>query len=60
MYQMHDLYCSPTLVGTFFTVKEMKEAARKYDEKNGGDWYPLFKRYDKVRDEWIPKDYKFK
>lgn len=60
MYQMHDLCCSPTLVGTFFTVKEMKEAARNYDEKNGGDWYPLFKRYDKVRDEWIPKVYKFK
>lgn len=24
-YQMHDLYCSPTLIGTFFTAKEMKE-----------------------------------
>lgn len=60
MYQMHDLYCSPTLIGTFATAKEMKEAAREYDAKNNGDWFPWFKRYDKKRDEWIPKAYKFK
>lgn len=56
-FRLHDCLCSPTLIGEFDTLGEMKEYAREYNEMCEGYWFPLFEKLEYGR--YVTRDYKF-
>lgn len=53
MYKLYDSYPDfPALVGTFESVDEGREAARKLDEATGGKFFPRLVKDGKVIQNW--------
>lgn len=53
MYKLYDSYPdSPALVGTFDSVDEAREAARKRDEATGGKFFPKLVKDGTVIQDW--------
>ena len=53
LYKLYDSYPdSPALVGTFDSVDEAREAARKRDEATGGKFFPRLVKDGKVIQDW--------
>lgn len=53
VYKLYDSYPdSPALVGTFDSVDEAREAAKKMDEATGGKFFPRLVKDGKVIQDW--------
>lgn len=53
VYQLYDSYADfPALVGTFESVDEARDAARKRDEAAGGKFFPQLVKDGKIIQDW--------